>query len=53
MNTSSESSPDSTDDGIGSIAPDFQLPASDGREIRLSDFQGKNNVVLFFVREYI
>jgi peroxiredoxin len=53
MNTSLEPSSDLTGGRPGSIAPDFQLPASDGREIRLSDFQGKSNVVLFFVREYI
>ncbi len=38
---------------IGSIAPDFKLNASNGQEISLSDFRGTNNVVLFFVREYI
>jgi peroxiredoxin len=53
MNTSLEPSSDLPDEKSGSIAPDFQLPASDGREIRLSDFQGKNHVILFFVREYI
>jgi peroxiredoxin len=37
---------------VGSPAPDFTLPAGDGREIRLSDYRGKAAVVLFFVREY-
>jgi peroxiredoxin len=39
--------------GIGSLAPDFKLMASNGQEICLSDFRGKSNVVLFFIREYI
>ena len=43
---------DSIDAKIGSIAPDFKLRASNDREIRLSDFHGEKNVVLFFVREF-
>jgi len=43
---------DSIDAKIGSIAPDFKLTASNDREIRLSDFHGERNVVLFFVREF-
>ncbi len=38
---------------IGSRAPDFRLPSTNGSEISLSDFRGKKNVVLFFVREFI
>lgn len=45
-----------TEDGIeakiGSFAPDFKLPATNGSEIALSDFRGKSNVILFFVREF-
>ena len=37
---------------IGSRAPDFRLPATTGGEVGLSDFRGKSNVVLFFVREF-
>ncbi len=37
---------------IGSHAPDFRLSATNGSEISLSDFRGKKNVVLFFVREF-
>ena len=37
---------------IGTIAPDFNLIASNDQEISLSDFRGKRNVVLFFIREY-
>ena len=47
-----DTSEDSIDAKIGSIAPDFKLMASDGREIRLSDFHGEKNVVLFFIREF-
>ncbi len=36
----------------GSAAPEFRLPANDGREIRLVDFRDNALVVLFFVREY-
>jgi peroxiredoxin len=37
---------------IGSLAPGFSLLASNGTEIGLADFRSKNNVYLFFVREY-
>ncbi len=37
---------------IGSHAPDFRLPATNGSRIALSDFRHKTNVVLFFVREF-
>jgi peroxiredoxin Q/BCP len=32
----------------GDAAPDFTLPASDGKLVSLSDFQGRSEVVLFF-----
>lgn len=32
----------------GQIAPDFELPASDGSTVRLGSFKNKNNVVLCF-----
>jgi len=38
---------------IGSTAPDFCLPSSAGGEVCLSDFRGKSQIVLFFVREYV
>jgi thioredoxin-dependent peroxiredoxin len=32
---------------VGSEAPDFALPATDGRMVRLSDYLGKNVVLVF------
>ena len=42
-----------SDLAVGSLAPDFRLPASSGLEVGLSDFRLKTNVYLFFVREYV
>ena len=36
---------------IGDEAPDFVLPGSDGKEVRLSSFKGERNVVLAFFKE--
>ena len=33
---------------VGQAAPDFTLPATDGKSYKLSDFKGKKNVVLAF-----
>ena len=33
---------------VGDAAPDFTLPATDGKTYTLSDFKGKKNVVLAF-----
>jgi len=33
---------------VGDKAPDFTLPATDGKAYKLSDFKGKKNVVLAF-----
>jgi peroxiredoxin len=37
---------------LGNIAPEFSLPSSTGTDIALINFRSKNNVYLFFVREY-
>ncbi|MHB8466287.1 MAG: peroxiredoxin [Acidimicrobiales bacterium] len=33
---------------VGQEAPDFELPAQDGAKVKLSDFRGKQNVVVVF-----
>ena len=35
---------------IGSVAPDFRLPAGHGGEIGLADYRGRKNVVLWFTK---
>jgi thioredoxin-dependent peroxiredoxin len=33
---------------VGDMAPDFSLVADNGKKVKLSDYRGKHNVVLFF-----
>jgi len=33
---------------IGATAPEFNVPASNGKNVALKDFKGKKNVVLYF-----
>ena len=42
------SAPAQTKLKVGDAAPDFTLPATTGKPVRLSDFKGKKNVVLAF-----
>jgi peroxiredoxin len=52
MTSNFDASSDSMEAKIGSVAPDFRLTATNDEQIALSDFRKKNNVVLFFIREY-
>lgn len=42
---------DSIEAKIGSLAPDFKLLATNEQSVSLTDFRGKNNVIVFFIRE--
>jgi len=35
------------------LAPDFELPDFNGKLVRLSDFKGKKNLVLAFLRGFM
>jgi thioredoxin-dependent peroxiredoxin len=35
----------------GNLAPDFSLPADDGRTVRLSDFRGRWVVLFFYPKD--
>jgi len=36
---------------VGQMAPDFELPASNGEKVKLSDFRGKNVVLYFYPKD--
>jgi peroxiredoxin len=38
---------------LGKPAPDFKINDLDGRPIRLSDYHGRKNVVLAFLRGFM
>jgi peroxiredoxin Q/BCP len=35
----------------GTKAPDFNLPATGGRQVKLSDYQGKNLIIVFYPKD--
>ena len=43
---------DTTEVNVGSLAPDFHLESSEGTMVRLSEYRGRSNVVLYFMREF-
>ena len=44
---------DSSADGpaVGAVAPDFELPSSSGKNVRLSAFRGKQEVLYFYPKD--
>ncbi len=36
---------------IGSKAPQFDLPATGGRQVKLADYQGKNLIIVFYPKD--
>jgi peroxiredoxin len=38
---------------LGHPAPDFTLPAVDGRQVSLNEFRGEKHVVLVFLRGFM
>ncbi|MCH8255116.1 MAG: redoxin domain-containing protein [Gemmatimonadetes bacterium] len=42
------------DNGVepGVAGPDFSLESNEGRQVRLSEFRGRSNVLLYFMREF-
>jgi len=45
---SQQPTPPKTQLKVGDAAPEFALRDTDGKEVKLSDFKGKKNVVLAF-----
>ncbi len=43
---------ESTDVVVGSLAPDFTLESNSGAQVALSDYRGRRNVLVYFMREF-
>ena len=43
---------ESTDVAVGSLAPDFALESDSGTQVALSDYRGRINVLVYFMREF-
>ncbi len=41
-----------TEVSVGSRAPDFSLESSSGAQVALSDYRGRRNVLVYFMREF-
>ena len=37
---------------VGDVAPDFQLAANTGKDVRLSDYKGRTVVLAFFIKAF-
>ena len=51
-NTSGAASSEVAQMGVGSMAPDFELPGSDGKTHKLSQYRGEHVVLAFFPKAF-